>query len=346
MKINEIIRENRKQQSLTQEQVAMYIGVSTPAVCKWEGGTSYPDITILPALARLLKVDLNTLLSFNEDLTLKEVGDFTNMLPNLFQEEGYEKTFETAMAKIQEYPNCDSLIYMVTTVLQGGLVMFGVEDKEKYSNEIEKLYNRLLKSGDMEIKYQATSMLISNYMTNEQYEKANELIESLPNPTVDKKQLQSSLYIKKGEFAKASELLEQELMKEASKIQTLLLKLVDISIKEEKFQEGEQLAKVHKETTKLYDLWDYSQHIAEFQLAVALKDSDKVIELLKAMMKSLETSWDFGNSPLYSHITPKQNDPSFLNIMRQSMVREMKTEKEFEFLREDNRFLEIIELYS
>lgn len=69
MKINEIIREKRLAEGFTQEQMASYLGVSAPAVNKWEKGVSYPDITLLPALARLLKTDVNTLLSFQEDLS-------------------------------------------------------------------------------------------------------------------------------------------------------------------------------------------------------------------------------------------------------------------------------------
>ena len=64
MQIHQIIREKRKALGLTQEQVAERLGVSTPAVNKWEKGSTYPDITLLPALARLLETDLNTLLSF------------------------------------------------------------------------------------------------------------------------------------------------------------------------------------------------------------------------------------------------------------------------------------------
>ena len=71
MKINEIIRQKRLEKGLTQEQVANYLGVSTPAVNKWEKGTTYPDIVLLPVLARLLDTDLNTLLSFKNDLTEK-----------------------------------------------------------------------------------------------------------------------------------------------------------------------------------------------------------------------------------------------------------------------------------
>ena len=41
MKINEIIRQKRLKKGLTQEQVANYLGVSTPAVNKWEKGVSH-----------------------------------------------------------------------------------------------------------------------------------------------------------------------------------------------------------------------------------------------------------------------------------------------------------------
>ena len=40
MKINQIIREKRKELSLTQEQIAELMGVSTPAVNKCEKGVS------------------------------------------------------------------------------------------------------------------------------------------------------------------------------------------------------------------------------------------------------------------------------------------------------------------
>ena len=43
MKINEIIREKRKALSLTQEQIADFLGVSTPAVSKWENNQGYPE---------------------------------------------------------------------------------------------------------------------------------------------------------------------------------------------------------------------------------------------------------------------------------------------------------------
>ena len=58
MKINEIIKEKRLALGYTQEQLAKFLNLTTPAVNKWERGISYPDITILPALARILILSL------------------------------------------------------------------------------------------------------------------------------------------------------------------------------------------------------------------------------------------------------------------------------------------------
>ena len=80
MKLNEVIRTRRQALGLTQEQLAQKLGVSAPAVNKWERNLNYPDVTLLPALARTLGVDLNTLLSFQEDLTDQEIGLFLNQL--------------------------------------------------------------------------------------------------------------------------------------------------------------------------------------------------------------------------------------------------------------------------
>lgn len=41
MRIGEIIRRYRKEQNLTQEEVANFLGVTAPAVNKWENGVSH-----------------------------------------------------------------------------------------------------------------------------------------------------------------------------------------------------------------------------------------------------------------------------------------------------------------
>ena len=41
MNIGEVIRKNRKSKGLTQEEMARRLGVTAPAVNKWESGVSH-----------------------------------------------------------------------------------------------------------------------------------------------------------------------------------------------------------------------------------------------------------------------------------------------------------------
>lgn len=143
MKINHMIREKRKALSLTQEQLAALLGVSTPAVNKWEKGSSYPDITLLPALARVLKTDLNTLLSFQDDLSDVEIVNFVDEVDQTVQENGYEVAFQMAIDKIRDFPTCENLIYSVMMYLTGALVLYNVSEPEQYEKVFESYYEQL-----------------------------------------------------------------------------------------------------------------------------------------------------------------------------------------------------------
>ena len=63
----------RKARGLTQEQLAAQLGVSTPAVSKWETCSSCPDITLLCPLARALGASVDQLLAFEPTLSDREV---------------------------------------------------------------------------------------------------------------------------------------------------------------------------------------------------------------------------------------------------------------------------------
>lgn len=61
----------RRKKSMTQEALARAVGVSAPAVSKWETDASCPDIALLCPLARALGTNVDTLLAFEEELNLR-----------------------------------------------------------------------------------------------------------------------------------------------------------------------------------------------------------------------------------------------------------------------------------
>ena len=75
MDIGVVIKKYRKEAGMTQEEMANRLGVTTPAVNKWENSNSKPDIELLAPIARLLDISLDTLLSFHEKLSDTEIED-------------------------------------------------------------------------------------------------------------------------------------------------------------------------------------------------------------------------------------------------------------------------------
>ena len=110
MSLGKVIRKYRKIRNLTQEEMAARLGVSAPAVNKWENENSYPDITLLAPIARLLGISLDTLLCFREELTMEEINEIVRKADRRLKEETYDETFRWARKKLEQYPNCEPLM--------------------------------------------------------------------------------------------------------------------------------------------------------------------------------------------------------------------------------------------
>jgi transcriptional regulator with XRE-family HTH domain len=63
----------RREKGLKQEDIAQALDVSSQAVSKWENDQSCPDISLLPKLAKLLGVSVDTLLSGEEEKPAAEL---------------------------------------------------------------------------------------------------------------------------------------------------------------------------------------------------------------------------------------------------------------------------------
>ncbi len=81
-KIGSLIAGLRKEQNMTQRQLAEQLGVTDKAVSKWECGLGCADVSLLPALAELLGVSVEVLLmghAEKEEIkgdTMKNTGFF------------------------------------------------------------------------------------------------------------------------------------------------------------------------------------------------------------------------------------------------------------------------------
>lgn len=257
-------------------------------------------------MARLLRVDLNTLLSFQDDLTPEEIGRFCDEIVQIVREQGYNAGFRMAMEKMREYPTCDLLLSMAAGTLDGALILFAPDQRERYEPELEALYRRAAQSETAEISDHAKSMLVFRLMERQDYEGAQELLEGLAEHSFDRNAMQANLYQKQGKLSEAAELWERKLLGAANECYTALLGMMEIALEEKNGNLAETLAGVAERTVHLYGLWEYSAYVASFQLAVARQDAAQCVSILKKMLPALQNRWSVSSSPLYCHIKEKE----------------------------------------
>ena len=72
----------RKENNMTQMELAQQLHVTDKAVSRWERGIGYPDIQLLPALSESLHVSVAELISCKKSLNYSN-EEVTNIIHNL-----------------------------------------------------------------------------------------------------------------------------------------------------------------------------------------------------------------------------------------------------------------------
>ena len=233
MKIGEKIMELRKARGLTQEQLANLLGVSTPAVSKWETNSSYPDITMLCPLARALKTDVDTLLSYEEALSEEKQGQYMTEVIEMIRQGQAEEAEERVEQLLHSYPSSDALKFSAIASFSL-LEMNGADEngeaakkRERWTARKKELAERLYENGDPAFYLPALSMLVSLELAEGNLDRAEQLLQKTITNTADFTMQWVRLYQKKGETEKALTTVQSNLYKRIGEVQACLLTLLE-----------------------------------------------------------------------------------------------------------------------
>lgn len=125
IKLAENIRALRKQLSLTQEQLAEAMEISTGAVSKWEQGNSVPELDMLIALADFFSVSVDALLGY--EIRNKDREETVEQLKNDLKNNNFTDGSRRWEKAVKKYPNCFDVIYNSGNLYYIG----GVDTKNK-----------------------------------------------------------------------------------------------------------------------------------------------------------------------------------------------------------------------
>ena len=343
MKIGEVIKIYRKKENLTQEQIANYLNVSAPAVNKWEKGISSPDIMLLAPLARILKIDLNTLLSFNIELTQNEIKNFLEDIANTIKEKSFEEGFQKAEDLIKQYPNCDKLLIHLSEIMNVHLELYKGKDKEYYDKKIISWFELLASSSNERTASIGKYDLAAKYIKKQEYEKAQGFLDEIPNEddlniTTYKKILQAHIFENTEKNNEAYEIYNSILFKSATEIMTALSFIIKALCSENKYDLAKKYQDISKKTAQLYELGIYSEISNDLIAALDKQDKEELIKTLETVIN--EITYKLKNqseSNLFSFRRFKGNPDVDGKRCKNLLKGLIENNKEFDFARDDIR---------
>lgn len=335
MNIAEVIRKYRKEAGLTQEEMANRLGVTTPAVNKWENGNSNPDIELLAPIARLLHISLDTLMSFHEELAPSEIGDMIREMDTMFISEGFETVYEWASDKIKEYPNRNMLIWQVAVMLDARRLTDVTIDSEKYDEQINAWYELVLKDEDEKIKRHAADSLFGFYLRKKEYVKAEGYLQYFSDNDPMKKIYQGRLYKEQGDKENAYKTFEDIVLSAYHTLNFAFSLMTGLALEEGDIQEARYLAEKMGAIAGIFEMGKYHECASMLDVVCAEKNVEETYHIVEQLLTSVDSLCDFQKSRLFQHMKFNEQKSSFTENLKEKLLEGFRNSESFGYMKGD-----------
>ena len=160
IEIGKKIRELRDRRLVTQEQLAVFLGVTPQAVSRWESQYSYPDIEFLPAIADYFSVTTDELLGVRKDERALRLAEIGKEIKRLGDVGATEEIIAFARQAVAEFPSEETLqLHLADSLL--GLIWSENPDGDALK-EAERIFQTVLETTrDINIQCQAIAGLMT-----------------------------------------------------------------------------------------------------------------------------------------------------------------------------------------
>lgn len=255
LKIGARLAQLRRKKGLTQEQLAQRLGVSAPAVSKWETDSSYPDITLLCPLARALGVNVDTLLQFEEQISPQEAVERVNAAMDTARQEGWEAGQRILDQLLHQYPSSDALKYNAALAQNVFLMLDPGADQalqQKWTARKVELLEELHAAGTGSYWESSTLMLAQSAAMEDRFQEAQALLAELPEQAIDPTVVKAQIFLKKGEPEEALKVTQKRLHTLAWLVQSCLSAMVFPGVLDT--ERALEVCRVYQEIDRLFGL--------------------------------------------------------------------------------------------
>lgn len=344
LEIGKKIMVKRKEKAWTQEQLALAVGVTPPAVSKWETGASYPDITLLPPLARALDTTVDELLAFQKELSDQEVTGLAEKAAWIYESRGFDAGWQFCQKQIQEYPNSIPLKFHLGGLFQNFIPIRAESERQEtltYYQQSAQLYEAVLASGHPKYTFPATLILVSHYLLLNRPDQAEALLAGLPHIKIDPQMLYASLYALQGEKEKALKLVQESLYQYAGRLGQSLWMLCAFAKEQQDLPRAAAISQLHLKLAEQFGVGKETAYPERIKILADQQKTEEALELLETYVDHILTlRWDHQDPLLFDRLTLGPENPSYIKkVLAQCLL----ADQGYARLKEEPRFVKAME---
>lgn len=324
IKLGDRIIQLRKQKKMTQQQLATAIGISAPAVSKWETNTSYPDITLLCPLARVLDVSVDELLEFDQTLTKEEVDDLMHEVIACSRTESIKKAEDLLTELLYTYPTDFELKYHASVIYIFFRMQHPIEtspENMRWKQQYKKLLEEVKNAGRAKSKHyeKAVSSLASVALAEDRLKDAEVFLEELSKESSEYALLWSQYYVKINEEQKALKVIQQRLYAMVRKTQMSMISMMNEHIIKDPNQVLE-ICKIYQQVEQIFQVGGETSEGLFVEAYKRIGDEKKVKEHAVKMIYQFMNTIKAPNPTLFApNLVMKQKEPVATMEMRKML---------------------------
>lgn len=202
LKLGDKIRELRRRDGRTQENLADALGVTCQAVSRWEQNATFPDMTLIPSIANYFGISIDELFGYENDRD-KKIDAVLEKNEILAREDNgvdvhIDERLTMLRAALIEFPANEKLLYALGDALvNAGYVRLGQSSvvegeyyvteaerhrKNPYWNEAIPIFEKLIdETKDIRIREKSVGWLIDLYCNMGENDRAMAIAENMPS---------------------------------------------------------------------------------------------------------------------------------------------------------------------
>ncbi|WP_070000523.1 helix-turn-helix domain-containing protein [Cellulosilyticum sp. I15G10I2] len=208
--ISKVIADKRREKGVTQEQLAVYIGVSKASVSKWETGQSYPDITFLPQLAAYFNISIDDLMGYTAQMTKENIKELYHQLSADFSRKPFNDVLAECREIIKKYYSCFPLLMQMAVLMcNHHMLAEGAPEQKGILEEAARLCIRIKnESEDVWLTKDAVSLEATCYLMLRQPQNVLELLGETIRPIANDDKGIAQAYLMAGNLTQANKVLQ------------------------------------------------------------------------------------------------------------------------------------------